>query len=235
MVHSRARRYERAFKVAALERMAAGENVSALSRELGIRLRLHFPAVARPQPRPGPRPARLRRPPRGGPPARPSWHRYVAPRARARARGGRGRAQRLLCHPRRARRRARPGRARGPVRNRIRFFCRAALLIVDGIGYLPGPTGGNYFGASEENSVGIDTSSRSTTGGACIRRLPPRRQRCSKRSRRRQQPLSLIPCLSLRVQFGTQTGRVAKLVEIGWRRHRGTWWDGSGGEVKVGG
>jgi hypothetical protein len=70
-----------------------------------------------------------------------------------------------------------------------------------------GPNRGNYIGASEENSFGIDTSSRSTTGSACIRRLPPRRQRCSKRSRRRQQPLSLIPCLSLRVQFGTQTSQ----------------------------
>jgi transposase len=42
MVHSRARRYERAFKIAALERMAAGENVSALSRELGIRRKLLY-------------------------------------------------------------------------------------------------------------------------------------------------------------------------------------------------
>jgi len=32
----------RAFKVAALERMAAGENVSALSRELGIRRKLLY-------------------------------------------------------------------------------------------------------------------------------------------------------------------------------------------------
>jgi acetyltransferase len=30
-------------------------------------------------------------------------------------------------------------------------------------------------------------------------------------------------------------GRVAKLVEIGQRGHRGAWWVGSGGEVKVGG
>lgn len=42
MVHGRARRYERAFKVAALERMAAGENVSALSRALGIRRKLLY-------------------------------------------------------------------------------------------------------------------------------------------------------------------------------------------------
>ena len=40
MTHVKARQYERAFKVAALERMAAGENVSALSRELGIRRKL---------------------------------------------------------------------------------------------------------------------------------------------------------------------------------------------------
>ena len=42
MAHGRARRYERAFKVAALERMAAGENVSALSGELGIRRKLLY-------------------------------------------------------------------------------------------------------------------------------------------------------------------------------------------------
>src|SRR5512132_3221639 len=42
MVHGMARRYERAFKVAALERMAAGENVSALSRNLGIRRKLLY-------------------------------------------------------------------------------------------------------------------------------------------------------------------------------------------------
>jgi hypothetical protein len=34
MADGRAQRHERAFKIAALERMAAGENVSALSREL---------------------------------------------------------------------------------------------------------------------------------------------------------------------------------------------------------
>jgi transposase-like protein len=36
------RRHERAFKVAALARMAAGENVSALSRELGVRRKLLY-------------------------------------------------------------------------------------------------------------------------------------------------------------------------------------------------
>jgi transposase-like protein len=36
------RRHERAFKVAALERMAAGENVSALGRELGVRRKLLY-------------------------------------------------------------------------------------------------------------------------------------------------------------------------------------------------
>ena len=40
MAHVKARQYERAFKVAALERVAAGENVSAVSRELGIRRKL---------------------------------------------------------------------------------------------------------------------------------------------------------------------------------------------------
>ena len=53
-------------------------------------------------------PARLRRPPRGGPPARPSRHRQEPPRDRARGRGGQGRAQRLLRHAGRPRRRARP-------------------------------------------------------------------------------------------------------------------------------
>jgi len=41
MVH-RARRYHRVFKIAALERMAAGESVSALSRQLGIRPKLLY-------------------------------------------------------------------------------------------------------------------------------------------------------------------------------------------------
>jgi transposase len=42
MADGRARRFERAFKIAALERMAAGENVSALSRELGVRRKLLY-------------------------------------------------------------------------------------------------------------------------------------------------------------------------------------------------
>ena len=42
MTDGKARQYARAFKLAALERMAAGENVSALSRELGIRRRLLY-------------------------------------------------------------------------------------------------------------------------------------------------------------------------------------------------
>jgi transposase-like protein len=42
MVARVARRFERAFKVAALERMAAGANVSALSRELGVRRKLLY-------------------------------------------------------------------------------------------------------------------------------------------------------------------------------------------------
>lgn len=37
-----ARRFDRAFKLAALARMAAGENVSALSRELGVRRKLLY-------------------------------------------------------------------------------------------------------------------------------------------------------------------------------------------------
>ena len=42
MADGRARRFDRAFKVAALERMAAGANVSALSRELGVRRKLLY-------------------------------------------------------------------------------------------------------------------------------------------------------------------------------------------------
>jgi len=42
MVDGRHRRFDRAFKVAALARMAAGENVSALSRELGVRRKLLY-------------------------------------------------------------------------------------------------------------------------------------------------------------------------------------------------
>ena len=42
MADGRARRFERVFKIAALERMAAGENVSALSRELGVRRKLLY-------------------------------------------------------------------------------------------------------------------------------------------------------------------------------------------------
>jgi transposase len=42
MADGKARRFERAFKIAALERMAAGENVSALSRELGVRRKLLY-------------------------------------------------------------------------------------------------------------------------------------------------------------------------------------------------
>jgi len=37
-----ARRFDRAFKVAALERMAAGADVSALGRELGVRRKLLY-------------------------------------------------------------------------------------------------------------------------------------------------------------------------------------------------
>lgn len=42
MAGKQARRFDRAFKVAALERMAAGENVSALGRELGVRRKLLY-------------------------------------------------------------------------------------------------------------------------------------------------------------------------------------------------
>lgn len=43
MAGKQARRFDRAFKLVALERMAAGENVSALGRELGVRRKLLYP------------------------------------------------------------------------------------------------------------------------------------------------------------------------------------------------
>ena len=42
MTGSAARRFDRAYKLAALARMAAGENVSALGRELGVRRKLLY-------------------------------------------------------------------------------------------------------------------------------------------------------------------------------------------------
>jgi transposase len=42
MGQGKARQFDRAFKVAALARMAAGENLSALSRELGVRRKLLY-------------------------------------------------------------------------------------------------------------------------------------------------------------------------------------------------
>ena len=42
MADGKARRFDRAFKLAALARMAAGENVSALSRELEVRRKLLY-------------------------------------------------------------------------------------------------------------------------------------------------------------------------------------------------
>ena len=42
MTGSAARRFDRAFKLVALERMVAGENVSALGRELGVRRKLLY-------------------------------------------------------------------------------------------------------------------------------------------------------------------------------------------------
>src|SRR6056297_2240238 len=78
-------------------------------------LRLLLPALARPQPDHGARPARLRRPRRGRPLPRPARNRQVASRLGPRRRGGEGRPQRLSLHARRARRGARARRARGPA------------------------------------------------------------------------------------------------------------------------
>ena len=80
----------------------------ALDHQDAGRLRLLLPAVARPQPDPGARPARLHRPRRGRPLPRAARHRQEPSRHRARRRGGQGRPQRLLRHPGRHRRRRSP-------------------------------------------------------------------------------------------------------------------------------
>ena len=135
-------------------------------RQDARRLRLRLPALARPQPHPGARRARVHRPRRGRPPARAARHRQKPSRHRARGRGG-----------------ARPAKAstftpladivaslakaerEGTLREHIRFLCRASLLVVDEIGYLPVmPGGGNLFfqlvNARYEKGAMILTSNR---------------------------------------------------------------------------
>ena len=96
----------------------------------------------------------------------PARHRQEPSCHRARGRGGQGRTQRRLLHPRRPHRLARQGRdARARLRERIRYLCRASLLVVDEIGYLPVvPGGGNLFfqlvNARYEKGAMILTSNR---------------------------------------------------------------------------
>ena len=80
-------------------RQDGADDGPALDHQDAGRLRLLLPAVARPQPHPDPRPARLHRPQRGGPLPRPARHRQEPPGDRARRRGGEGRPQRLLLPP----------------------------------------------------------------------------------------------------------------------------------------
>ena len=76
-----------------------------------------------------------------------------------------GRKERLLLHARRPRRPLAKAEREGTLRERIRFFCRASLLVVDEIGYLPVvPGGGNLFfqlvNARYEKGAMILTSNR---------------------------------------------------------------------------
>ena len=70
-----------------------------------------------------------------------------------------------FAHPRRSRRSLAKAEREGALREKIRFFCRFALLIVDEIGYLPVvPGGGNLFfqlvNARYERGAMILTSNR---------------------------------------------------------------------------
>ena len=130
------------------------------------RLRLLLPALARPQPHPGP--------------GRSSTSSTAARSCTSSARPAPARA---TSPSRSASRRSRPARSvyfstladsigtlataerEGRLRERIRFFCRPALLIVDEIGYLPVmPGGGNLFfqlvNARYEKGAMILTSNR---------------------------------------------------------------------------
>ena len=100
-------------------------------------LRLLLPAVPRPGPRPDARPARLRRPRRGGPSARPARHRQEPSRRRARHRRRQGPKRASTARPSRnsSRPSPRPG-AEDRLAEKIRFFTRTSLLIVDEIGYV---------------------------------------------------------------------------------------------------
>jgi IstB-like ATP binding protein len=99
--------------------------------------------LARQEPHHGARRAEVHRSRRGLAPHRPA--RYRSQRG-AQRRGDQSCTQRLLHHARRPRRRARQAEREGSLREKIRFLCRFALLIVDEIGYLPvTPGGGNLF------------------------------------------------------------------------------------------
>ena len=81
------------------------------------------------------------------------------------------RAQRLLRHARRLVGALAKAEREGALREKIRFLCRVALLIVDEIGYLPVmPGGGNLFfqlvNARYEKGAMILTSNRGLPNGA---------------------------------------------------------------------
>ena len=128
--------------------------------------RLLLPAVARSRPHPDARPARVRRTARGRPLPRAARHRQEPSRHRTRRRGRQSGPQRLLLHPGRSDRRHSPEpSAKAACASASGSSARAALLIVDEIGYLPVvPGGGNLFfqlvNARYERGAMILTSNR---------------------------------------------------------------------------
>ena len=72
----------------------------------------------------------------------------------------------------------------GRLQERIRFFCRPSLLIVDEIGYLPAvQAGGNLFfqlvNARYERGAMILTSNRGFAKWGDMFEIPSSRRRCS--------------------------------------------------------
>ena len=129
-------------------------------------LRLLLPALPRPRPHPGARPARLRRQRRGRALPGPARHRQEPSRHRPGRRRGQGRTGASTA-PRLAEIVEALGRAEreGRLTERLRFYGRPALLIVDEIGYLPITAGGaNLFfqlvNARYEKGAMILTSNR---------------------------------------------------------------------------
>ena len=138
---------------------------AALHHQDARRLRLLLPALARQEPHHGARRARVHRPRRGRAPPRPARHRQEPPGLALgveAVKAGRSVYFTTLADLVGALAKA---EREGPLRERIRFFCRSALLIVDEIGYLPViPGGGNLFfqlvNARYERGAMILTSNR---------------------------------------------------------------------------